>query len=211
MALKIMADNGVPISAAQDAALYDALGGGMNYVIGGIGNDMAIGYNSTSLSVTLASGECVIRGRHITNTDVITLNLDDNSSGYLVLRYNSSNDSVSFIRTSSITRGNINGSTSTTCDLVFGSYTTNSSGVSSFTSTVNKTNTNTYASKYGFYNRIAYTVQNGTVPQPPTTDPWFVGDLAICKTYGDNKLHLYIANLNPGGASWLLIGSLSTS
>ena len=205
-----MADNGVPISAAQDAALYDALAGGMSYIIRGIGNEMNIGYSSTSLSVTLASGECVIRGRHITNTDVITLNLNDNSSGYLVLRYNSSNDSVSFMATSSRTSGNIN-NTSTTCDLVFGSYTTNASGVSAFTSTVKKANPNNYPNYIGFYNRVTYTVQSGTTPQPPTESPWFAGDLAICKTFGDNKLHLYIANINPGGVSWLLIGSLATS
>lgn len=206
-----MADNGVPISAAQDGALYDALSGSINYVIGGMGNDMTIGYNSASLNVTLAPGECVIKGRHITNTDVITLTLSANASGYLVLRYNSSNDSVSFMAVSTVTRGNIN-NTSTTCDLVFGNYTTSASGVSSFTSTVKKTLDNGgHPNYYGFYNRIAYTVANGTTPQPPANAPWFVGDLAICKTYGDNKLHLYIANVNPGGASWLLIGSIATS
>ena len=36
MAFKIMADNGVPISAAQDGAMYDALGQHKSYVIDGI-------------------------------------------------------------------------------------------------------------------------------------------------------------------------------
>ena len=210
MAFKIMADNSVPISAAQDAALYDALAGGMNYVINGIANNMSIGYSSTSLNVTLAAGECVIKGRHITNTSVVTLTLSASSSGYLVLRYDSSNDSVSFMTTSSIAYGNIN-NTSTTNDLVFGSYTTSASGVSSFTSTVRQAYVGNAQNLSGFYNRSGYYVLSGTQPSPPTANPWFAGDIAICKTSGNNKLHFYYANANPGGASWVLIGSVSTS
>lgn len=203
-----MADNGVPISAAQDGAMYDAFAGGMNYIIGGIGNDMAINYNASSLNVTLAPGECVIRGRHITNTALVTLTLSANSSGKLVLRYNSSDDSVSFMTTTVAAYGNVNNN-STTCDLVFGNYTTDASGVSSFTSTVRKINSNNYPNYIGFYNKIYFRAISGTGPLPPEIDPYYTGDLAIVKTFGDNRLHFYIANANPGGPSWMLLGSVS--
>ena len=94
MALKVMADNSELITASQDGALYDVLANQRIFIISGIGNNMTVGNNTTSLNVTLATGECVIRGRHITNTAPITLQLSPNTTGVLCLRLNTSNNLV---------------------------------------------------------------------------------------------------------------------
>ena len=135
MALKVMADNGELISASQDGALYDVLANGKKFIISGIGNNMSVGNSTTSLTVTLATGECVIRGRHITNTAPISLTLSANTTGVLVLRLNSSNNTATFMSVADdarITNGNVNNA-STTADLVLASYSTNASGVYVFT------------------------------------------------------------------------------
>lgn len=130
-----MADNSELITASQDGALYDVLANQRIFIISGIGNNMTVGNNTTSLNVTLATGECVIRGRHITNTAPITLQLSPNTTGVLCLRLNTSNNSASFMTIASeaaLTNGNVNNS-GTTADLLLGTYATNASGVSSYT------------------------------------------------------------------------------
>lgn len=133
MALKVMADNGEQISASQDGALYDALGQSTSYVIDGMGNNLVVGYNAASLNITIGTGEGVIRGRHVTNTASISLTLPANSYRYIVLRYDSSSDTVTAMAVTSTTNGNINNSQSTTADLVLAYVHTSASGVDSYT------------------------------------------------------------------------------
>lgn len=136
MAISFMADNGATITCSQDAALYDLLGSGQNYVIGNIGNELALSYNSASLTVTLGTGEAVIRGRHITVTGSdTTLALSANSSGMIVLRYDlsqSGSNIVKLLSTATLETDNINDS-GVACDLLIGTYATDGAGVSSFT------------------------------------------------------------------------------
>lgn len=201
MAFKIMADNGVPISAAQDGALYDALGQHKSYVIDGIGNNLQISYNSSSLQVSLASGECVIRGRHITNTASVTLTLDDGvTDRYLVLRYNSNNDSVSFMATSTTTDGNINNG-NVTADLILAKVSTSATGVSSFTD-MRSMSSNIFKK----YSRVTYNVGRSTPSATATRET--LGDLCICYTTGSPAyIYFWIGRQgDPTSFYWYLLG-----
>lgn len=136
MAIKVMADNNEPISAAQDGALYNVLAGGADFVIGGIGDELVFNSNATSLNATIGSGEGVICGRHVTVTGSATsITLGANSSGYIVLRYDlgqTGDNIVKLMAVDSLRTENLN-DTGAVHDLFIGSYITNASGVTSFT------------------------------------------------------------------------------
>lgn len=85
MSLYAMADNNVEIPVVRDAALYNALSGNQDFVIGGVGNELSCSANS--LTVTLQSGEGVIQGRHVTCIGTETVQVSGNASGTIVLRY----------------------------------------------------------------------------------------------------------------------------
>lgn len=136
MAIAFMADDGQSITCAQDAAMYNVFAGNKNFVIDGIGNNLAVSYNASSLQVTLGTGEGVIKGRHfnVSGTDT-NITLSASTSGKLVVRYDlsqSGSNVVKFMAVSSTIDQDINGS-GTKSDLVLGSYTTSASGVSAFT------------------------------------------------------------------------------
>lgn len=199
---KVMCDNGVPISAAQDGAMYDALGQQQSYVIDGIANNMAIGYNASSLNVTLASGECVIRGRHITNTASVTLTLPANSSRYIVLRYTASDDSVSFMAVTSTTDGNINNG-NVTADLVLAYVTTNATGVASYT---DRTVLSTTLFKK--YRSVTWKVNSYNPGTTPTMSQ--VGDICICG-YNNTISFWVVAQGSPSSCYWYLLGKCTTT
>lgn len=81
---KIMADNGIDISAKQDGALYNVALNDQDFIIKGLGDEFAMSY--VGLNVSVESGECVIHGRHIMSEETNTITLPANESGYLVLR-----------------------------------------------------------------------------------------------------------------------------
>ncbi len=135
MAIKVMADNNQVINVAQDAAMYNAFAGNNDFIIAGIGNEMAFNRNASSLNTTLSSGECLICGRHVTVTGTESLTLSASSSGYVVLRYDTTQSGSNIVRlmsVSSLRTDNINNN-GTIHDLAIGQYTTSASGVSSFT------------------------------------------------------------------------------
>lgn len=84
MSFLVMADNSVDISAKRDGALYNVANGNNDFIIKGLGQEMAI--SNVGLNVTIASGEAVVHGRHITAEGDNTIQLPPNESGYLVLR-----------------------------------------------------------------------------------------------------------------------------
>ena len=84
MSFKIMADNGVSVSAKQDGALYNVALGNRNFIFKNIGNEFAL--SNVGLVVSVDTGEAVVHGRHITAEEVNTITLPSNESGYLVLR-----------------------------------------------------------------------------------------------------------------------------
>ena len=114
MALKAMADNNVNITAQEDARLYDYLAGqNADYVIQNVGDSLAVSSTTTSLLVTLGSGEAVVQGRHLTNTDStgVQLTLPQNTTAYLVLRLDLSQslgNELSFISTPSLEDDDLN-------------------------------------------------------------------------------------------------------
>lgn len=197
-----MADNGQQISASQDGAMYDALGQHTSYVIDGMGNNLAVGYNAASLNITIGTGEGVIRGRHVTNTASISLTLPANSSRYIVLRYDSSNDSVTAmaITSGSTTDGNINNSQSTTADLVLAYVTTNGSGVSNYTE--HRTLSSNLFTKY---NHIYWTMNRTTPSLTPSKDTY--GDLYICYSTNPDYIWFWIGGIGgPSSYYWFLLG-----
>ena len=138
MALKAMADNNVNITAQEDARLYDYLAGqNADYIIQGVGDSMAVSSTTTSLLVTLGSGEAVVQGRHLTNTDStgVQLTLPQNTTAYLVLRLDLSQslgNELSFISTPSLEDDDLNNA-GVVRDLVLYQYITDANGVATLT------------------------------------------------------------------------------
>lgn len=133
MSFKVMADNNQSISASQDGAMYNAFAGNKDFVIAGIGNEMVVGHNATSRVVSLGTGEAIVCGRHITAQGTNTLTLPASSSGYLCLRYDVSTSGIaSLVSTTTVRKENLNNGGSVR-DMVLGEYTTDSTGVSSYT------------------------------------------------------------------------------
>lgn len=138
MALKAMADNNVTITCQEDARMYDYLAGqNADYIIQNIGDSLSVASTTTSLLVTLGSGEAVVQGRHITNTDStgVQLTLPQNTTAYLVLRYDlsqSAGNEVSFISTPSLEDDDLNNA-GVVRDLVLYQYITDANGVATLT------------------------------------------------------------------------------
>lgn len=82
--IKTMADNGTLISSLQDALLYGSVVQ-TDYIISGYGNELAM--TTTGLTITFDDGQAIIQGRTINVTGSETLEVDANTSGYIVLRY----------------------------------------------------------------------------------------------------------------------------
>ena len=80
MSINVMADNGVSIPAASDGALYNSLTGNRDYVIKGVGGELAVTGSGGSYSV--ATGEAVICGRHV----VVTAAESISGTGTIALR-----------------------------------------------------------------------------------------------------------------------------
>lgn len=84
--LKAMYDNGIDILTKEDASLYDLLAGNIDFVISGIGNQLEV--TSSGLTITLKTGQCLIKGRHVVETlGNTTLLLPAYSTGYIVISY----------------------------------------------------------------------------------------------------------------------------
>ena len=139
MALYAMADNQIDIPAERDGAMYNVMLGGQDFVITGIHNEMAVSYSANSFVVTLQTGEAVICGRHVTeiteNNANTSLQLDANTSGYLVLRFDltkPAGQEAYLASTNILNTDNLN-SGGTVRDLPLYQYITNGSGVSSMT------------------------------------------------------------------------------
>lgn len=139
MALYAMADNGVDIPAARDAALYNVMVGGADFVIAGIHNELAMTYNPNSFIVSLGTGEAVICGRHVTevteNGVNTNLELSPSDSGYVVLRFDltkPAGQEAYLAATNILNNDNLN-SGGTVHDLLLYQYVTNNVGVVSMT------------------------------------------------------------------------------
>ncbi len=200
MALKVMADNGEQISASQDGALYDALGQSTSYVIDGMGNNLVVGYNAASLNVTIGTGEGVIRGRHVTNTANITLTLPANAYRYIVLRYDSSTDTVSAMAVTSTTNGNINNSQSTTADLVLAYVHTNASGVDSYTER-RQLSSNLFVK----YAKVYYKLNRNTPTEPAN----LANVDALCICAGSDYMQFWVClQRDPSSFGWFCLGRI---
>lgn len=84
MSFLVMADNSIDISAKRDGALYNALGGNVDFIFSGLGQEYAL--SNVGLTVTVDSGEAIVHGRHVTATESNSIQLPPNESGYLVIR-----------------------------------------------------------------------------------------------------------------------------
>lgn len=88
--LRAMADNGQPITAKQDATMYNIFSENIDFVFKGCGNELQV-VATSGLTVQLKSGGCIICGRHVyeeqDENGTTTLQLSANSSGFIVIRY----------------------------------------------------------------------------------------------------------------------------
>lgn len=138
MALIGMADNNIEIPAKRDGAMYNSFAGNKDYIIAGIGDEFEIESSSTSFVLTLGTGEAVICGRHVVETlendSATMIQLDANSSGYVVVRFDLTRPSGSEVYLTTVQvllRQDLNGN-GTICDLPLYEYVTGDSGVTSF-------------------------------------------------------------------------------
>lgn len=140
MALIAMADNSIDIPAERDGALYNYFSNGENFIIKGIGEELAVTTTTSSLVVTLGTGEGVICGRHIVEQTAdgaaaTTLTLPASSSGYILIRYDRTKtvgNEVSLLTASSTYSENIN-DTGYYNDLILYSFVTNATSITSIT------------------------------------------------------------------------------
>lgn len=134
-----MANNNVVIPAERDGALYNFLVGGQDYVFANIGDAFEITPSASSFLITLGTGEGVVSGRHVTEETVNNANsmiqLDANSSGYIVIRVDLTRPAgtEAFLYATPVLSAQDLNNNGTVHDLPLYQYTTNGSGVSSFT------------------------------------------------------------------------------
>lgn len=140
MGIKVMADSGgqVTYNSAEIGAMFNTFSSNSDYIIQGIGDQMSVTTSASSLVITVHPGRAVVNGRMVdipSNTDLtvpaglsnvylvvkIDLSQPVGSEGYLT--YCLSNQ----LRTDNLNNGG------TQHDLVLGSFSTNSGGVTSYT------------------------------------------------------------------------------
>ena len=85
MAITVMSDNEVNVTASADGMLYDFLAGHSNFIIADIGNELEVSYSDLSRIATLNTGGAVICGRHVLVDSTVDLQLTLDTSGYLVV------------------------------------------------------------------------------------------------------------------------------
>lgn len=134
MSVSFKNDN-VEISAIRDRAMFHTFAGNQSFVIKGIGDELALTYSASSFVVSIGTGEAVICGGStlVEGTNEITLN--QNESGYIVIRVDlaQTGDNIcQFKAVPSLVQENINDE-GYIYDFPLARYTTNGSGVNSFT------------------------------------------------------------------------------
>lgn len=92
----VMADNDLKqITASIDGATYRVLAGGKDFIIGGIGQEFAITNTSTSLQVSIGTGEALLCGRTFKITSALNLTLSASTTVDVCLRIDLSQPSGS--------------------------------------------------------------------------------------------------------------------
>lgn len=134
MSVSFKNDN-VEISAIRDRAMFHTFAGNQSFVIKDIGDELAITYSASSFVVSIGTGEAVICGGStlVEGTNEITLN--QNESGYIVIRVDlaQTGDNIcQFKAVPTLVQENINDE-GYIYDFPLARYTTNGSGVNSFT------------------------------------------------------------------------------
>lgn len=130
--LYALLDGRVDEPSREDGAMYNFLRNG-NYIFDGIGNNFAV--SNIRFNLTLSPGEGVICGHHVTEKVIngarTTQTLSPNSSGYVVIRYDSENNQALFTTTSTIANDNINDGGEYN-DLVLYGYSTDSNAITTW-------------------------------------------------------------------------------
>lgn len=123
----------VSISAKRDRAMFNTFAGNRSYIISGIGDELSVTSSSSSFVVSLGTGEAIIcGGSMLSEGSATTLTLQENQSGYLVIRVDLSQTGENicqFTNVSSLVQENIN-SNGLIYDLPLYQYSTNESGIS---------------------------------------------------------------------------------
>lgn len=132
----VMADNNQNITASQDGAIYDVFSGHQNFIIAGIGDEFELTSNTTSLQVSVGTGEAIISGRHISATQSNSITLTASTTSWLCLRIDLTQPQgnegklVALTSDEAIENQNLNGG-GTVCDILLYKIITSVNGVSS--------------------------------------------------------------------------------
>lgn len=139
MAIKVMADSGgtITYTASEIGGAFNTFAGNNDYVISGIGNEMALTYSAGSLQVSIASGRAVVCGRPVTVDATETLVLGASESNILVVlrvdttRPIGSEGYFTYCTEAQLKTENINNANGQH-DLVIAKVSTDASGVTSY-------------------------------------------------------------------------------
>lgn len=113
MAIQTLADTGTNIPFAYDGAVYGV--GCPDGVVAGVGDEFAVNYSASSLSITFEAGsQAVVGGQFFHVTEAESVLLPNNSDGYICAEIDvsqtvGSTGSFQFLPTAAIKRENING------------------------------------------------------------------------------------------------------
>lgn len=139
MAIKVMADCGdqVLYTAEELGAVLRTFSNNTDYIIKGIGNQMAMTSSSSSLQVTVKTGEAVMCGRFVMIKSNETITLPANTTGKLVLRIDLTQPvtfegKLAYV-TGSAKSDNLNNTGTGQYDLVLAEFVTGASGVTTLT------------------------------------------------------------------------------
>lgn len=135
MAITVMSDNEVNVTASADGMLYDFLAGHSNYIFADIGNELEVSYSDLSRIATLNTGGAIICGRHVLVDSTVDLQLTLDTSGYLVVEIDLNQApglEGRFIAVETLSTDNLNNGGSKN-DIPLYSYTLTSNGVMTLT------------------------------------------------------------------------------
>ena len=140
MAIKVMADSGgtVTYNAAEIGSAFNTFASNTDYIIEGVGSELALTYSPSSLNVSVGAGRAMVCGRLVTVDSSTSLAIGSGLTDgvYVVLRIDmsmaiGSEGYLTYVTQAQIKSENIN-SGGTKHDLIIGFIKSDTSGITSY-------------------------------------------------------------------------------